>query len=74
MGSNPDVDIAIALQEQLLGFLRQPSEERFEFPRTCRLLIELQGIIEAMRRQIVQSGQSAVAPPGQIAGTEGMAR
>ena len=64
MGSNPDVDIAIALQDQLLGFLRQDSNERFEFPRTCRLLIELQGIIEAMRKQIAQPNQQiAPSPP-----------
>ena len=73
MGSNPDVDIAIALQEQLIGFLRQSSDERFEFPRTCRLLLELQGIIEAMRKQIEQAGNQ-VAPPGRGAGADGMGR
>ena len=57
-GSNQDVDIALALREQLLGFLQQSSSENFEFPRTCRLLIELQGLIEAMRRQL-----SANIPP-----------
>ena len=76
MGSNPDVDIAIALQEQLLGFLRQSSDDQFEFPRTCRLLIELQGIIEAMRKQIEQAGQQVqvAAHPGRVAGADGMGR
>lgn len=60
-GSNHDVDIALALEEQLLGFLRQPPDENFEFPRTCRLMLEMQGLIESLRRQL------ATAAPQQVA-------
>jgi flagellum-specific ATP synthase len=72
-GSNPDVDIAIALQDQLLGFLRQASGEAFEYPRTCRLMIELHGIIEAMRKQLVQSGVAPAPDPARLGGREGAA-
>ena len=40
-GSNPDVDAAIALRPAIQGFLCQTSDERCEFPRTLRSLIEL---------------------------------
>ena len=40
-GSNPDVDAAIALRPAIEGFLRQTPDERCEFPRTLRSLIEL---------------------------------
>ncbi|MCH2145829.1 MAG: FliI/YscN family ATPase [Phycisphaerales bacterium] len=72
-GSNPDVDIAIALQEQLQGFLRQASDECFDFPRTCRLMIELHGIIDAMRAQLAQSGAGVAADPSRLGGVEGAA-
>ena len=72
-GSNPDVDIAIALQEQLQGFLRQASDECFDFPRTCRLMIELHGIIDAMRAQLAQSAAGVAADPSRLGGVEGAA-
>jgi flagellar biosynthesis/type III secretory pathway ATPase len=63
-GSNHDVDIALALKEQLLGFLQQEPSENFEYPRTCRLLIEMQGLIESLRRQLAATlPQPAGAPP-----------
>jgi flagellum-specific ATP synthase len=40
-GSNPDVDAAVALRPAIDAFLRQRSDERAEFPRTLRALIEL---------------------------------
>ncbi|MFZ4749291.1 MAG: FliI/YscN family ATPase [Phycisphaerales bacterium] len=40
-GSNPDVDAAIALRPAIDAFLKQRSDERAEFPRTLRSLIEL---------------------------------
>ena len=70
-GSNPDVDIAIALRDQLTAFLRQESSERFDYPRTCRLMIELHGVIEAMRGQIAKAGVPAAADPARLGGREG---
>ena len=72
-GSNPDVDIAIALQEQLQGFLRQSSDECFDFPRTCRLMIELHGIIDAMRAQLAQAAGGGGVVPGRLVGRDGAA-
>lgn len=54
-GSDPMVDIAIALEEQLDAFLQQPASEGFEFARTCRLLLELEGLIEGMHAQLKQA-------------------
>ena len=61
-GSNPDVDISLALKEQLLGFLQQPPADSFDFPRTCRLLLEMQGLIESLRRQLPSAGVAAPHP------------
>ena len=61
-GSNQDVDIALALKGELNGFLRQPSDERYEFPRTCRLLLEMHGLIDAMKQQL--SSASPASAPG----------
>ena len=60
--SNQDVDIALALKGELNGFLRQPSDERYEFPRTCRLLLEMHGLIDAMKQQL--SSASPASAPG----------
>lgn len=67
-GSNPDVDIAIALREQLLGFLRQGASDKFDYPRTCRLMIELHGVIEAMRAQLGQTRQASAVDPARLGG------
>ncbi len=40
-GSDPVCDLAIALKPELDAFLRQPPEERAEYPATCRALLEL---------------------------------
>ena len=72
-GSNPDVDIAIALREQLLGFLRQGASDKFDYPRTCRLMIELHGVIEAMRAQLGQTRQASAVDPARLGGLEGTA-
>lgn len=74
-GSNPDVDIAIALRAELDGFLRQASSERFDYPRTCRLMLELHGVIEAMQAQIgkAAAGAPAAADPARLGSREGAA-
>ena len=51
-GSNPEVDIALALKGELTGFLKQSAADAYEFPRTCRLLLEMHGLIEGMRQQL----------------------
>ena len=66
-GSDPDVDIALALKGELNGFLQQGSSEAYEFPRTCRVLLELHGLIDSMRAQLAKATnnqlQSQVQPP-----------
>jgi FliI/YscN family ATPase len=42
-GSNPKVDLAIAMRPQLLEFLRQPASEPTEFSDTLRRLVDLAG-------------------------------
>ena len=63
-GSNQDVDIALALKGELNGFLRQTSEEQYDFPRTCRLLLEMHGLIEAMKEQLDAASPPAAPSPG----------
>jgi len=58
-GSNPDVDAAIALRPAIEGFLRQTPDERCEFPRTLRSLIELSLTAD----QAVKRPAGAAAPP-----------
>ena len=66
-GSDPDVDIALALKGELNGFLQQASAEAYEFPRTCRVLLEMHGLIDSMRAQLAKATnnqlQSQVQPP-----------
>jgi flagellum-specific ATP synthase len=59
-GSNQDIDIALALKGELNGFLQQTADEAYDFPRTCRLLLEMHGLIEAMKEQLA----SANSPSG----------
>ena len=59
-GSNQDIDIALALKGELNGFLQQAADEAYDFPRTCRLLLEMHGLIEAMKEQLA----SANSPSG----------
>ena len=40
-GSNPRCDAAIAMKDQLDGYLRQPRDDASAYPLTCRQLIEL---------------------------------
>ncbi|MEE2681214.1 MAG: FliI/YscN family ATPase [Planctomycetota bacterium] len=63
-GSNQDVDIALALKGELNGFLQQASGEAYDFPRTCRLLLEMHGLIEAMKEQLAKAGAGANAGVG----------
>ena len=66
-GSDSDVDIALALKGELNGFLQQASSEAYEFPRTCRVLLEMHGLIDSMRAQLAKATnaqlQSQVQPP-----------
>jgi flagellum-specific ATP synthase len=57
-GSNPDVDAAIALKPAIEGFLRQTPDERCEFPRTLRSLIELSLTADQAAKR-----PAAAAPP-----------
>ena len=60
-GSNQDVDIALALKGELNGFLQQAAGEAYDFPRTCRVLLEMHGLIEAMKEQLAKAGANAGA-------------
>ena len=61
-GSNPDVDAAIALKSELDAFLRQGQDERAEFPKTLRALVELSLSAESAGRRAPQQGQPGAAP------------
>lgn len=50
-GSNPDVDAAIAMRPAIDAFLRQSADERAEFPRTLRSLIEISLAAESTARK-----------------------
>ena len=62
-GSNQDVDIALALKGELNGFLQQAATEAYDFPRTCRLLLEMHGLIEAMKEQLASAATSTGVTP-----------
>ena len=65
-GSNPDVDAAVALRPAIDAFLRQRSDERAEFPRTLRALIELSLAAEgAGKRGPAGNAAAAQAVPPQ---------
>ena len=68
-GSNQDVDIALALKGELNGFLQQASGEAYDFPRTCRLLLEMHGLIEAMKEQLAKAGAAGLPAPSGSSGT-----
>lgn len=50
-GSNPDVDAAIAMRGAIDAFLKQGAQERNEYPRTLRSLIELSLAAEGAGRK-----------------------
>ena len=60
-GSNPDVDAAIALKPSIEAFLRQGSDERCEFPRTLRALMDISTTAENLGRRTSPS-TPATAP------------
>jgi hypothetical protein len=43
------------LKGELNGFLQQASAESYEFPRTCRVLLEMHGLIDSMRAQLAKA-------------------
>jgi flagellum-specific ATP synthase len=56
-GSNRDCDIAIEMKPQIDGFLQQLTEEKADYPLTCRTLIELSLLADTLgeQRDAVQS-------------------
>ncbi len=60
-GSNPEVDTYLALEDRILGFLRQSLSETAEYPRTCRGLLELAAAIEATRTAATKSARTRAA-------------
>ncbi|MEE2972669.1 MAG: FliI/YscN family ATPase [Planctomycetota bacterium] len=60
-GSNPMTDVAIALKPSLDAFLRQESDERAEFPVTCRGLCELAAESERLRQAAVAAAGNPTA-------------
>ncbi len=64
-GSNVDVDTAIALRPQMLGYLQQDREDITEYPRALRSLIEIGIAADAARQRGAaqrQAPQPAAAP------------
>jgi flagellum-specific ATP synthase len=75
-GSNPDVDAAIAVRPAIQAFLQQDRNERAEYPRTLRSLIELSlAATNATSRRAgaAQAGAQGASTAGQAAQTAGAA-
>jgi flagellum-specific ATP synthase len=50
-GSNPATDAAIAMKDELDGFLQQARHEQSAYPQTCRRVIELSLVAEKLLAQ-----------------------
>ena len=75
-GSNPDVDAAIAVRPAIQAFLQQDRNERAEYPRTLRSLIELSlAATNATSRRAgtAQGGAQGAPTAGKAAQTAGAA-
>ncbi|MFO0828878.1 MAG: FliI/YscN family ATPase [Phycisphaerales bacterium] len=73
-GANPDVDCAIAMRQAADAFLRQGKDERSDYPRTLRSLIEFSLAAESFRQRApVANAAAAQARPAQAAPTQPVA-
>ncbi len=70
-GSNPEVDVALALKPAIDRFLQQDKDEITDYPRTLRALIELTLSAQSARERPAASGQRAQQPtPTQAASSQ----
>ena len=63
-GSDPLTDTAIQMQEQILGFLRQPYTEACQYPETCGSLVKLATDAIRMRQRLASGRTSGIRPDG----------
>ena len=61
-GANPDVDAAVLMKPHIDQFLKQDRDERADYPRTLRSLIELSIAADALRPAAAQ-GTATVSGP-----------
>ena len=61
-GANPDVDAAVLMKPHIDQFLKQDRDERADYPRTLRSLIELSIAADALRPAAAQATATVSGP------------